>query len=239
MGDVEPGTVEGGICNMRSQYLHYRVHAPSPGLLLGLNDEGRHPRTDNHALPPPVEGEGRLRDVLFGGKSSQGQKRGPEPFDIVLRCGIIGPEDYHPLASALLDPVLGYADGKCGGRAGRIHLGVRTLGLYVLGELRMSHRQHLEHEQSGEMIFLHGFLRGLAVPLLQLLLQPGPGKELAEPLVYPLPLLPHGLRYLLTVIFRHFMEQVVVSRERGGKQYTRVLLHLQRELPSLGKEGPR
>jgi len=122
-------------------------------------DAARH--ADDHAVPPPVEGQGGLLDdVVGGGRAGDEEARG-RPLEERVAGEVVGGDDDDAPAAAGADPVLRQGDALRGAGARRVDVRVRAARADELGELRVPHRQDLEDEAAveGVAVLLDGRLQ--------------------------------------------------------------------------------
>ena len=233
--DVQPGAVEGAVGDDGSEDLGDRLDAALTSGRGRLQDQRRRPGPDDHAVPAPVERRGRVLDPLVGGCRAGGEEAGADPRHHLIAGGVVGRDDDDPAAATGPDPVLGDRDGLRRARAGGVDLGVRAAGTDDLGELRVAHRQDPEEEPTVELervlVKLTLEFGDEGVDLGADRLAPG---EVGADTLQGQQVFPAGPVF---GVVAHLVDEVVVARERRGKDDAGVVAHRVRQTPAVGQLG--
>src|SRR5208283_543054 len=148
--DIETSTVESAIAGDGGQHLTDRLYAPFTGGVRTLHYQSGCAHSDNHAVPPSVEWNGRICNHFVGSSGSAGEESSTHPIDQMVRGDVIRRDDNHAVAPPGANPVLRQRYRLCGARARRVDLGVGTTRADEFSELRMSHGQNPQQEAAVE-----------------------------------------------------------------------------------------
>ena len=152
--DVEPGAVKRAVARHGAEHLADRLQAAFASRFGRFDHERSCTHSEDHAVAPSVERQGRLGHVAVGGGCAGRQESGTEPAEEGVRGDVIGSDHDDATATTGADPVLGEADGLGRARTCRVDLGVRPTGTDQVGELGVPHRQNTEQEAPVEVVGL-------------------------------------------------------------------------------------
>jgi len=237
--DVEPGSMEGAVCDNGSQNLADRPDAALTRRFRGLQNERRSAHPDDEPMAPPIKRRRLFLDNLARRGRTGGQEAGSEPAHQVVGGDVIRRNHDHAAAAARPNPVTGQRQSLCAAGAGRVRSRIRSSGAYIFGKLRVAHGEHTEEEPSIKMVdVLFDFLAQYSHAPFDLFGKavagtgaPGKGRQAFQfPQTLAADTVPveAGDDFLVGII----------SRERGGKENSGVIPNFVGQHPAIGELCP-
>ncbi len=230
---IQAATVERAIGCDCPQDLANRKQAPFKSCLRAFHHQRRRAHSQNHTMPPAIEGQGRFADHLVGCRGPTRQETSSNPAHQCIAGYVVRSHHHHTPASSRPNPVLGKSHGLRSARACRVDLRIRTPSANVFSKLRMTHRQDLKEVFPVEMV---------GIPF-QLMLQRGDSpihflQELGRGMT--LESSPQGLKVadplspvMITVKVLHIGGQSIIAGKCRAKDYACIVPQRIREHPSI------